>query len=303
MWRLTGSILFAFAMISGNAQQDYQFTQYLYNQQVINPAVAGISGNSFTLMHRSQWIGMKGAPATQSFSWSMPVASQKIGLGAEAFNDMIGARRNTGVQFLFAYRPLNNIKKLSFGIRAGMFLPGVNKSAMNYYNPADPNALINIPVTPSFNIDAGVYYKDGRNFVGISASHLQGFSEATAGSHFTYKPHLFGYYAIVFKISQTVRFRPSVLVKYLQGADMNIDVNATLLFGDVFVAGLGYRTSNSVMLQLAVPLKNGLIIGYGFDYGFGLNTDLSRFGSHEIFIGFNLGGGPVSGGLLTPRYL
>jgi type IX secretion system PorP/SprF family membrane protein len=156
------------------AQQVPMYTHYMYNTLAVNPAYAG-SRDALTLtgLYRSQWVGFKGAPETQTFTMHTPLRNEHIGLGLAVVNDKIGPVNNTSVVGDFAYRiKLNEKSKLAFGISAGANLFQANLSALNLDQQTDPTFQNNVNnhVTP--NVGFGAYYSRERFYAGVSSPCL-----------------------------------------------------------------------------------------------------------------------------------
>jgi type IX secretion system PorP/SprF family membrane protein len=163
-------IFCGFVSFLANAQQDPEYTQYMYNTMVINPAYAGSTGYlEAVLLHRSQWVGIDGAPQTQSLSVQSPLRNEKIGLGLSVVNDKLGPSNELYLDGNFSYSlPLGYEKRLAFGLRAGMRMMNIDWSKGRYYDGNDAllNTNINNVIKPS--IGAGVYYYTDRWYAGAS---------------------------------------------------------------------------------------------------------------------------------------
>lgn len=286
------SLLFGLSSLYFNsiyAQQDAQYTQYMYNTISINPAYAGsremLSINS---LYRAQWVGLEGAPRTLTLSLNSPIGMSGVGMGLSVVQDKIGPSDETFAAADFSYTiNLSDYTKLSFGLKAGLNVLNVNFSDLNY-DPADPNAQ-NINQT-SPTIGAGLYLHSRDTwYLGLSSpnfletdhydDHIV--STATEKAHF----YLIGGY--VFDLSQNVKLKPAFLVKAVVGAPVAFDLSANFLINEKFTIGAAYRVDAAVSGLLGFQLSERLMLGYAYDYD---TTDLGNYnnGSHEFFLRYEL---------------
>lgn len=163
--------LFAF---SSYAQQDAQFTQYMYNTININPAYAGSRGVlSVFGLHRTQWVGLDGAPTTNSFSINTPVNNSNVGLGLSVINDRIGPSDESSISADVSYSiKTSETFKLSFGVKGTANLLNIDFSKVSKYNPYDNLGQYNIDNKFSPNVGAGIYYHSNKTYVGFSVPNF-----------------------------------------------------------------------------------------------------------------------------------
>lgn len=247
--------LFLFAIIfmnfSGFAQQDAQYTQYMYNTVVINPAYAGSRGAlSVFGMYRTQWVGLDGAPETSSFSINTPINNSKLGVGVSFINDKIGPTAENNISADLSYTIQTSADfKLSFGIKgtANLFNLDVNK--LNPENQGDPQ-FQNLNSKFSPNVGAGVYLHSDKAYVGLSVPHFIESNRYDDNDIAIYKSKI-AYYLIggyVFNLDkyQYYKFKPAVLAKMVEGAPLQVDISANFMFLDKFTLGVAYRWSASI---------------------------------------------------------
>lgn len=285
------AIVLLFATISGNAQQDPQYTQYMYNTLTVNPAYTGSTGSlEAVLLHRSQWTGIDGAPETQAFTIHTPLANEKVGLGLSAVRDKIGPSDELQLEGNFSYTlGLDYDKKLAFGLKAGMRMFNVDWTKGRYYDPMDAllNNNINNEIKPS--LGAGVYYYTDKWYMGfsvpnfITGNYYDDIQESIDHNRLHY--YLIGGY--VFDLSDNLKFKPAVLAKAVSGAPITADVSANFLIQEKFTIGASYRYDDAVSALAGFQITNNFFIGYSYDYTV---TDLNKYndGSHEIIIRFQL---------------
>lgn len=285
-------------LLSGviTAQQDAQFTQYMYNTININPAYAGSrKAMSVFALYRTQWVGLEGAPVTNTASIHTPVNGSNIGLGLSIISDKIGPSEETNVAIDFAYSIKTSPRyKLSFGLKATANLLNVDFNKLNRYDQNDYQFDTNIDNKFSPNIGVGLYLHSEETYIGISApniletKHFDRYAGTGANTHVaTEKTHYYLIAGHVFDLSGTVKFKPSLLTKLVQGAPLQVDVSGNFLINQKFTAGVAYRWSAAVSAMVGFQASSSWFIGYGYDFE---TTRLSNYnsGSHEIFLRYEL---------------
>lgn len=289
------------------AQQDPLFSQYMFNKLAVNPGYAGSrEALSADILNRWQWVGIDGAPNTLSASLHTPLANPHLGIGLTVYRDKLGPSVSEGALACFAYRILFPDSKLSFGIQAG-----IKHTDIDWTDPdLDPNdlndpALINQvkkKVVPDANF--GIYYYSDKFYVGVSSKQLlqnqMDFREVNGSSQYTtLLRHFYGMAGLAVPVSDQVVFRPSILIKYVQHAPPQLDLNANFLFANTFMLGASFRTEKAISLLTEFRITKNLRLGYSYDIWF---NELKAYnkGSHEIRIGFDLEN--KQNRMLTPRY-
>jgi type IX secretion system PorP/SprF family membrane protein len=303
-------------VISVFAQQDPQYSQYQFNQMIINPAYAGTKDALCAIIDiRKQWSGFDGSPSTQSFSFHGPLKKKRIGLGFSAYNDIIGPKRVTAAYGNFSYiLPLTNQLKLSFGIRAGFVNYVFDFNKVKYKDAGESNAVANIS-TNKFkpDVDAGLYLKSNSFYAGFSATHLNSayiykdkvsYTNATGNQleyDLTYKlnMHIFGIISKGFAVGDNLVINPTIIYKGTKSI-VNIDGNLNFLIKQKLWFGVFYRSDATVGALAQVIISNNVRIGYSFDTG--ISKVQKRLGNgHEIMIGFDFN--TFKSKMLSPRYL
>ncbi|WP_209404579.1 type IX secretion system membrane protein PorP/SprF [Pseudozobellia sp. WGM2] len=256
------------------AQQDAQYTQYMYNTMAVNPAYAGSRGVfSIAGLHRSQWIGLDGAPKTQTLNFHTPV-SERVGIGLSIVNDEIGNGTNQETYFdgVFSYTiPLSRTAKLSFGVKASAHLLNVdfNKLA-NYNNEASSIGLSNIDRKFSPNFGAGVYYHTDDFYLGLSVPNFlktRHFDDSSSSTSFLAEERM-NFYLItgyVFDIHPRWKFKPAALLKAVSGAPLQADISANFLYNDKFTLGAAYRWDAAVSALFGFQLSDQFMVGLAYD--------------------------------------
>ncbi len=281
---------------SSYAQQDSQFTNYMYNTININPAYAGSRGVlSVFGLHRNQWVGLDGAPVTNTFSLNTPIRNSNIGIGFSIVNDRIGPSDENSISADFSYSIKTSEKfKLSFGLKATANLLNVDFTRLNIYNPGDNLAQNNVDNRFQPNIGAGIYFHSDRTYFGLSVPNFletkhfdkdeTAFSAASVASE---RMHYYFIAGHVFDLSSTVKLKPAMLTKVVQGAPLQVDLSANFLFNEKFTLGAAYRWDAAASLLAGFQVSDSWFIGYGYDMEV---TKLANYntGSHEIFLRYEL---------------
>ena len=266
-------------------QQDAQYTQYMYNMNVLNPAYAGSRGVlSIGMLGRTQWVGVDGAPKTATFTMHAPVG-EKVGLGLSIIHDEIGPVKENNVYADFSYTIFTGDEgRLAFGLKAGATFLDV-RSLLTI----DPDPL-NIPINQvSPNFGAGMYYYTNKFYVGLSVPnfletrHLE--SNAGYVSTASEKMHYFLTGGYVFDIGRNLQLKPSTLIKATTGAPISVDLSANLLINQMFELGLSYRFDDSISGIVGFQVTPDLRLGYAYDYTTS-NFGTYNSGSHEIILLF-----------------
>lgn len=284
-------ILVTAGIHTANAQQDSQYTQYMYNTVSINPGYAGSRGSLSMLgLYRNQWVGLDGAPETLNFSLNTPIGIERVGVGLGFTSDRIGPSTENTIAADFSYTlPLDEKgTKLSFGIKAGISTLDIDVNKLHIYNPNDVNLVNRSFVSPLVGI--GLYLHTEKWYVGLSTpnmletEHYDDIAVSTA----TEKMHLYLIGGYVFDLNSNLKFKPAVLAKAVSGAPLAIDLSANFLFYEKLTLGAAYRLDAAVSAMAGFQISNQLMVGYAYDYGI---TELSNYhdGSHEIFLRFELG--------------
>ncbi|MEX1001379.1 MAG: type IX secretion system membrane protein PorP/SprF [Crocinitomicaceae bacterium] len=289
------------------AQQDALYSQYMYNPFAINPAYAG-SRNSYSavLLHRSQWVGMPGAPQTQSFALHAPAAKSGLAWGINLAHDQIGPSRNIIASGTGAYHLTFAKSKLAFGLRAGIYNTILDRSMLNFNEDNDQLDIggKESAMVPSF--DFGMYYYKQKFYAGLSVNHLTRHSfkfddyPDTVLTNMTLRRHFMLNAGYVWELKRNFILKPSFLFKAVPGAPVNLDLNISALFYKRFWLGLSFRNNTNIIIMTDINITDFMRIGYAFDYNYDKFGSYNK-GSHEIFIGFDFN--LKNQQTISPRYL
>ena len=303
-------LLILLGTFTSTAQQDPQYTQYMYNTQVVNPAYAGnLDALSFGLLYRTQWVGFDGAPKTGTFTVNSPIGSlDNMGLGLSIVRDELGPAIESNVNIDYSYSiQTSSTGEISFGLKAGIDILDVDFTKLNIFDQDDPrfqNAIDN-RIQPQ--IGAGVYYNTDKYYVGLSVPNFLTTKHFDEGSLANIEQetiaaerlHYFLIAGYVFDLSDNLKFKPATLVKAVSGSPLQWDVSANFLINEKFTLGAAYRWSAAMSALVGFQASDEIFIGFGYDYQ---TTDIEDFsdGSYEIMLRFDVFKKPER--VLTPRF-
>jgi type IX secretion system PorP/SprF family membrane protein len=300
------------AMHQSFGQQDPMYSQYMFNMLAVNPAYAGSRDVlSATALYRNQWVGIKGAPNTITFSADMPIKNEKIGLGINITDDRLGVMHNSLLSISYAYRiRLTSKGTLAFGLQA---------SANQYkadYGVVDPTQNTTTTPDQSFsgsvtqilpNVGFGIYYTTDRFYIGGSIPKLiknslsDYYDPSINFTNFANREnrHFFIVAGYVIPLNYIFKLKPSMLLKAVRGAPLELDINANLWIHDVISVGLSYRTGDSIDGLLEFQVSPQFRFGYAYDMTL---TNLGRYnsGSHELMLRYEFGYSKSK--IISPRY-
>ncbi len=272
------------------SQQDSQYTQYMYNTANVNPAYAGSRGTlTAFLLHRNQWVGLDGAPVTNNFTVNTPIGDSNFGAGISFTNDKIGPTSENEISADLAYFiQISENYKLSLGLKgtANLFNLDVNK--LTIYDPTDPQ-FQSVDTEFSPNVGAGLYLFSENTYVGLSVpnffeSYRYNDNDVAITKE---KMHFYFIAGHVFELSPSLKFKPALLTKVVEGSPLQADITANFLLFDKLTLGAAYRWDAAVSALAGFQISDSWFIGYGYDLE---TTKLARYnsGSHEIFLRYEL---------------
>lgn len=254
--------------ISSYGQQDAQYTQYMYNTVSVNPGYAGSRGHiSMAALHRSQWMGLEGAPVTQTFNVHSPIGYRGVGLGLSIVNDEIGPTSETNFDVDFSYTIWTSTEgRISFGLKASASLLDIRFSELNQFT-TDPTLQQDIDNRLTPNIGAGVYYHTNKYYVGVSVpriletSHFQETTLSTAKEQMNFYM-IAGY---VLDLNPFLKFKPTILTKVIQGAPLQLDLSANFMLNEKFILGAAYRWDAAFSGMAGFNISKKFLVGIAYD--------------------------------------
>lgn len=272
------------------AQQDPQFTQYMFDRLSVNPAVAGITGQlCATAMFRQQWTGFDGAPQTGLLNVSLPIKKISSGIGMSLFLDELGQQKSTLARFHYSFHRKVGSGTLGIGVSAGL----VSHSLGRDWRTRDPIGQDNtIPVNGAsdsgFDLGFGLYYTSPTFWIGLSSTHvaeaeLQDVSIKTRRHYWVQAG-----YDWAIKGDKKYILQPSVLVKS-DATSTQLDLNATFLYNNMVWLGVSFRTEDAIAPMIGYQFKPNdksmLRLGYSYDV---TTSELANYssGSHEVMLNY-----------------
>ena len=279
-------VLLAATQVYG--QQDPQYTQYMYNMNVINPAYAGSKENlSFGLLYRTQWTGIDGAPKTATFFGHLPVG-EKVGLGLSIISDEVGPIKETNAYADFSYTlRLGGEHRIAFGIKAGATFHDIGLAGIDLIDPTDP-FFQNINTTTP-NIGTGVFYYTDNYYLAASVPNILNsvHLDANGNKLGSEEAHYFVTGGYVFQLSPNTKLKPSFMVKSAFSAPTSFDLNLNALFFEKLELGASYRLDDSFSGLINFAITPSLRIGYAYD---SVTSDIKKYApaSHEFLLLFDL---------------
>ncbi|WP_421801142.1 type IX secretion system membrane protein PorP/SprF [Flagellimonas sp.] len=299
IYRIT--LLMVFMAVSAvHAQKEPQYTQYMYNIGSFNPAYVGtVESPEIIGLYRAQWVDIPGAPTTIRAGANIPFNNEKMGLGINIVNDVLGPSKQTYFDVAYSYEiQLSDETKLSFGLNAGGSSLNVDFSEGTFEQGSDPSLLGGNYSSFYPTVGAGLFmYHEEDWYLGASVPNfltdeLYNDEVATIVEDYMQLNVIGGY---VFQLSDRTKFKPAFLVNYLQGSPVNINLSANFQFIDALTIGASYRFDNAVSGLAGFQISNAMFIGYSYDY----NTNgLGEYsgGSHEAILKFYIGRGGFGSG-------
>lgn len=290
------------------AQQNAQFSQYIFNGLYINPAAAGAKEDFYLhSFYRSQWTGVTGAPQSLSIAADGTVNDEKVGLGILLANDKLGAQSSLAAYANYAYRLQlgdRRINHLAFGLGIGIVQSAINGSLLNAGQSGDNAVPVGNQSTILPDARAGVLYTSESFFAGFSADNLiaKYLSRDKSLNVPVPQPHFYLTAGTMLYLNDDTKIKPSFLLKNASGSATSLDLNTFLILGDKFWIGGTYRSnlkllSNSynnsfqsasaVVAQIEFFVTSKLRIGYAFDYSMSTFSGFGN-GSHELSLGIYL---------------
>jgi len=329
-------LLFIIVLILTNkgdlkAQQDVQFSQYIFNSLNINPAYAGYKEDLyFNGVIRKQYVNFQGAPETGAVSLDGLVNSdtKSIGLGGQITWDRLGPQTTTSVFGSYSYRMRldeDDSKRLCIGFSFGFNQYSVDGSALQYVDANDPSIPVGTLSTIKPDARLGIYYFTPTFFASFSMMDLLSLynngniylSNGTMVASEAAAAHINLSLGGLVKMSDNVKLKPSFLIKEDFHGPTSLDLNLFALLSEKLWVGTSYRTaiklwqkpslqtnlqkSGALSIMAELFATDNLRIGYSYDI---ITSNLAGYqsGSHEISVGLLFPNNKVAGRIKSPRY-
>lgn len=290
LYFLTVFALITFVDVS--AQQDPNYTQYMYNLSVINPAYAGSKESlSGGLLYRKQWVEIEDAPTTGTFFLHSPVG-KNVGLGLSAITDKIGPVEENNIYGDFSYTlNLGGETRLALGLKAGVTLHKINftKIYPTLPDPSDGVFRYADPNSSKFNLGTGAFFYTNKFYLSLSVPNMlkSKYLDYNGTEYGSEVSHYFLTGGYVFDLTPNVKFKPFAMVKSAFNSPTSFDVSTNFLFNDKFEVGATYRLEDSFGAMVNYAITPNLRIGYAYDR---IVSDLkvATQSSHEVILLFDL---------------
>jgi type IX secretion system PorP/SprF family membrane protein len=283
------------------AQQDPLYSQYMFNTLAFNPGYAG-SADVFTVMalSRHQWVGFAGAPATQTLTLHSPLPGRTLALGGTVIHDVAGPTKQTGAHVDVAYRLRTGADtRLALGLKGGVNFFQADIASLSTVESDPTNANISGKLLPNFGF--GAFWYSPRYYAGLSIPKLLENKLGDDGNVTTSQEfrHYFLIGGYVFDIDRDLKFKPSFMLRAVQGAPLSLDLNANFLLREKIWFGGMYRLGNGIGLMAQYRFNEQLRAGYAFDL---TTTRIAAYnaGTHEIMVSYDLSF--TRGNAISPRY-
>jgi type IX secretion system PorP/SprF family membrane protein len=294
-----------------NAQQLPQYSEYIMNSFLINPAMVAYEGMpTFSSTSRQQWIGMKDAPKLYSVSVQERLSMRKkgveyspedgakllgprsgrVGIGLSLVSDQTGFVNNTTLSMAYSYRIYLNDAILAFGLAGSLQQLNIANKSVNLRNQSDPslNELGQTFYAP--DASTGVYFSMRNFFTGLSVIQLFQSKIRVGGDqlgNYEVERHYYLTSGYRYPINKKFTLEPSMLVKTTEQLLPEADFSCQLNYMDDFWGGLSYRSNNAYVIMAGLRMKN-LYLGYAFDYGL-TSYNIYSYGSHELTLMYKMG--------------
>jgi type IX secretion system PorP/SprF family membrane protein len=302
MKKIVVIILGVLSVITVSGQQDPQFSQNMFNKLANNPGFAGSRGNiSTSILHRSQWMGVEGAPSTQNFSIDAELPFLYGGVGLNIVKDNIAQFSNLGLQASYAYRTELGVGQIGMGMSVGMFQSGVDGSDFNPAEPGDNAIPISSVSGSKLDIGAGIYYNTQDVYIGLSSAHMtEPVVEWSDGAQFSLERHYFLIAGYTHDLNPVLLLHPSIYLKS-DGATSQLDINTNLIYNNKMWGGVSYRLDEGLIFLAGMNVNEDLRFGLAYDV-----TMLNPLGnSLEVMLGYSYTLNPIKpvSKYKTPRFL
>jgi type IX secretion system PorP/SprF family membrane protein len=272
-------------------QQIPPMSQYMYNPYLINPAATGLTDYlPIAFTYRKLWAGISGSPTVQYLTANSKIFPT-MGAGAKFINYQAGPLRKTGAELTYSYHfQLNSDLKLALGLSCLLYQFNLKKSELNVEDEGDPVfAGTEKMIVPDASFGAYLYAEE--YYVGLSVPQLFNRNIDLKSDNVLQEKQVRHYYLFGgynFKAGQDFKINPSMMIKFIEAGLYQVDINLHARYKDIFLAGVSFRSSDAVVLQVGFNYKE-MLFGYSYDITVsGLNA--ATFGSHEIQLIYSLPG-------------
>ncbi len=289
-------VLVVAVTVTSEAQQESQYTMFMYNKLTINPAYAGVRGMpSLTALYRKQWIGFDGAPTSKLISLDAPIFGDRVGFGFTVSNQSIGIMNDWYANMAYSYHiKINDKSAFRFGLQGSMKFQGIDFADPGVYirESGDPSVMEDETTQDYYiNFGTGIYYTYENFYVGVSVPYFIpseiGFnSDPSLTDIAEISPHYYAMTGAMIPLNEKIHLKPAALVKYVQNAPFDLDLNLSMVYDLRMTLGVSYRLGGSGSGEsidiMAMYQYNQIGLGLAYDYNLHELADHSNGGFEAI---------------------
>lgn len=271
------------------SQQDPLYSQYLFNQSLINPAYTGVNDVlNISLFSRNQWVGLEGAPTTNTLNASASIINNKVGVGMLISRDTYGVNKNTEYQLMYSYKiDLLNGRSISFGLQTGYIDYRYDYDILELEQNDQALNIVDGQVS-KVNFGSGLYFKTNQFYLGASIPRmLNTETQSIDGTTTVHRRHYYLSGGYVFDQLIALKFKPSALLKIVEGQPLSVDINASFLLLESLWVGATLRNFNAVGINSQFEINDMFRFGYSFELPLN-NVGSNTFGTHEFMFSVDL---------------
>jgi type IX secretion system PorP/SprF family membrane protein len=285
-----------------NAQDFPLHTQYMYNKSFINPGALGVKAKiGLLLMHRSQWVGIEGAPMTSDLSFEYPL--QKAAFGLDLIQDQNGPLSKYTGNLKFSYDlELSFTTYLSLGVNVGVYNNQFNINKLKIRDQGE-DLFANSVDEINYDVGVGAFFYSETWYLGLSTTNLnmQKYYPKLTDQYDKRLLHAYLMGGYNFEVNRDITLQPSILVRYINGLPISADLSVNMQWNETLITGLAYRLNSAYSLLLGMNISRQLHIGYAFDWDQN-KIYMENYGSHELFLRYYISRDENSLRYQNPRF-
>ena len=293
--------MLCFFAFNSKAQQDPQFSQYIFNNLSFNPGSSGSeSAILATALHRSQWVGFEDAPVSTNFSVQSPLSILNGGVGLNILTDKIGQNEFLSLNLSYAYQHEIYGGKLGIGFSVGVIQDEIDGSSIITQEP-DPSIPSSVDKASGLDFGLGLFYSSEKLYVGVSSKHLNEPTISTSVDIINFKRHYYLTSGYIHSLNDKFDLKPSILIK-TEGVTSTVDLTSLLEYNKKLWGGVTYRPSTRAVILLGMNINEDLRFGFSYDVP---TISVSNSGTFEFMLGysFKIDYNKVVKGFKNPRFL
>ena len=294
MKKIITTAVFCFAVLLCFAQQEQQYTQFMYNKLSFNPGYAGsYDAACITAIYRNQWIGLEGAPKTITVSFDAPLLNKRVGIGLNLTSRKIGIHNRINIDGVYSYRVRLGRGTLGLGVQGSIRYISNDYTDSRLFATQDINSDGGVPVGEQSkmvpNFGAGLYYHTPKFYIGFAAPRLLSnnidFNDIS-GVLGKEVEHMYAMAGLLIDVSNSVKLQPQLLIKYADNSPLDADINLSAIFSEKYTVGVTYRAGSgsqnnieSIDFLLSAYVTDNVLFGLSYDISL---TDLKDYNSGSL---------------------